>query len=344
MRTLGTILLVSFVTVLIWVFAEGESIKQKELRLDLVLGAEPGADRVLAVVEGQGWRDRVDVVVEGATASIERAEAAAKKSLRLAPGDPGVPTEPGEHLLDIRTILRENAIFREAGITILRTEPAAVRIETDFLISRPAQITVELEDGELDGPAELKPSGVEVKVPSRFAPMLPEEPRVLVRLDRTQLAGVVPGRRQVFPDIRARPAAGLAGIPGLRIEPPHVELAVRLKSRTATITLPSVPVLIRIAPGEINNWEVTIADADRFISNVRVSGPSDLIAQVSRGELRIVAVVPLSFEDLERGIAAKEAVFSELPTPFTFEADSKMINLRIRRIGTPAGEAGRELE
>src|SRR5438094_723468 len=80
------------------------------------------------------------------------------------------------------------------------------------------------------------------------------------------LARLNPGRKETITGVRLAPAAGLAAIPRLRIvEPTTVDISLTLRSKTATIKIASVPVHVRIAPSELNKWDIEIPEQDRFL-------------------------------------------------------------------------------
>src|SRR5262249_45340484 len=125
--------------------------------------------------------------------------------------------------------------------------------------------------------------------------------------------------------------ADLAAIQRLKIEPPVVDIALTLRTKTASIKVPSVPVHVRIAPGELSKWDIEIPEQDRFLTDVTVSGPSDLVKQVQDKPVPLTATVSLSFEEPERMVPSKEAVFCPLPTRLHFDVPNKTIRLKIKR-------------
>jgi hypothetical protein len=108
-----------------------------------------------------------------------------------------------------------------------------------------------------------------------------------------------------------------------------------VKSKSATVKLDSVPVQLRLAPEEFNNWKIDIPQSDRFLADVTVSGPADYISELSSRAIRLVAVVPLSFEELEKRITAKEAVFIDLPAGVKVEVANRTVRMTISPRNTP---------
>jgi len=336
LRHLGTILIATLIAALVWIFAEAESVKSRELRIEVDIQADPGSDRVVTVTD-PGFKDIVDLVLEGSNTELDAAERSLrKKRIRLSPGVEGFSPEPGEQSIDLRTALRAAGGLREAGVTIKRIEPPNVRLEVDALIAREAAVRVDVGEGELEGPAEVRPGVVKVIMPGKIAAALTEVPVVSARLDAPLLKPLVPGRREILNAVPLRATGELARVDTtrLRMDPPAVEVAVRLRSKIDSVTLPTVPVLVRMPPGELAHFDISIEDADQLVRNVKVSGPADVVDKVRRETFKIVATVTLSFSDLERAAGStvsKEVTFGDLPPGLTVEVPATSVRVSVSR-------------
>ncbi len=333
------VFLVTLVTVLVWLFAESESLREKTVGVAALIDAAPAGDVVVSVPDGQGWRERVDVVFRGSAAAIDELEARLRRTgLRLAAGMEGFPIEPGEYQVDTRAVLRAHADLRGAGVTIAAVQPPSVRVLVDRLVEREVGVRVEIAPGEVEGAPSPRPNAVRVLIPALQAGSLAADAQAIARIDAAQLADLAPGQARTVKGVRLALPPGVA--PAARILPGFVDVDVTLKSRSATIQLPSIPVHLKIAPVEYARWLVDIPEEKRFLAGVSVTGPAEVIEQIRRGEIKVTAIVPLSFEELERGLTAKEAVFSELPTPLRFDVVDRTIPLIIRRREPVGGNGG----
>lgn len=336
LRHLGTILIATLIAVLVWIFAEAESVKSRELRVEIELQADPGSDRLVTVID-PAFKEIVDLVLEGSSTELDAAERALRqKRIRLAPGIEGISPEPGEQSVDLRTALRAASGLREAGVTIKRIEPPSVRIEVDSLVTREAAVRVDVGEGELELPPEVRPAAVKVVMPGKIAAALTEVPVVQAKLDAAILKPLIPGRREVLAAVPLRPTGVLAryDTSRLRIDPPAVEVAVRLRSKIDSVTLSTVPVLVRIPPGELAHFDIAIEEADQLVRNVKVSGPADLVDKVRRETVKVVATVTLSFSDLERAAGSsvsKEVTFGDLPLGLTAEVPATSVRVSVSR-------------
>jgi hypothetical protein len=338
-----TAVIVTVITALVWVFAEAESLRAQEVALDVVLEAEPGGDRlVVDLVDPSSSLEtpqfvpgtalvRATIQVEGGTGAVDGLVRRARRSpIRIAPGMEGLPKTPGVHSVRLAEALRAHPELRGLGITVKKADPESCRVGVDELVSREVPVSVPASES-VEGLAEAKPGLVWVFLPGRDAKRLTASSAAVARPDERAISALIPGRRATVPGVRVEPPAEVAGALHLRVEPPAVDVTLTPRARQSSIRLSSVPVHVRMAPAELAKFEVEVPEADRTIFDVTVSGPADLVRQVEDKTLPVVAVVPLSFEELERGIATKDAVFTSMPSLLKFEAANRTVHLRIRR-------------
>lgn len=330
--------LITFITAMIWVFAEAESVATRPgVRAEVTFDFEPGVERYLQIPENQGWRDRVDVTLQGTSAAISDVESVLRRPVKVRLS--GSSAEPGEHVIDLATAIEGVAGVAGTGVTVEKADPPTLRITVDQLVTRELRVEVDAPGGELDGPAEARPAVVSLRLPRTDAELLAANTVVRARISGEALAKLVPGRRETMQKV-ALTLPPLLANRGARLDPDAVEVSLTLKSRTATYTIPSVPVHLKLAAVEAARWDITVPTQDLFISDVRVSGPNDLVDQVRRGDLKVTAIAALSFDELERGITSKRVTFSaDAPGDLRFEADKASVRLEIKRRAQP-GPAG----
>lgn len=341
-----TAALVTFFTILVWVFAEGESLQTKRTVAEVAFPALTGESYAVRVIEGQGWRGRVELQVEGSTASLDGLESELGRGVVLTPGMEGVPRESGEHTIDLRRALRGHPEFQSRGVTVLSAEPPTVRVVVEELTTVTLPIRVEAPGEELDGAAQVVGvAEAEVRLPRRVASQLSgglsEGASVVARVRSEDLAPLQEGIRSTI-QVRLEAGAALAGTRFLEIEPAQVDVQLTVRSKTETVVLPSVAVDLRLPPGELGRWDIEVPQGEQSLRDVRVTGPSDLIEQIRSGGLVVRAFVRLSFEDLEAGVSSKRAEFSAFPTALRFEVEDDEVQLviRAREAGGDAGVEG----
>lgn len=336
-KHLQTLAFVVVVTALIWVFAESESLTRRTLDVDLSFTASAEVLRAVRLAD-PNFKGRVQLELVGSTGAVTELERRLSRPLALRPGGESFPTEPGERTIDLREILRATPGIGDRGVTFARVEPPTIRVNVDELREVQAKVIVEVADGELDGPAEVLPPTVTLRAPVRLLAAADSDPIVTARIERAALTGMVPGRAELVKNVPLRPGLAFAGDPDVSVAPAQTDVRLKLLSRTTSLQVASVPVHIQVAAEEFNLWEVRVRDTDRFIRDVRVTGPAEVVDQVRRGEIKLRAVVALSFEELEQGVASKDAVFSQLPSMLRVEAPSRTVRFVVKRL-TSAGPA-----
>jgi hypothetical protein len=333
--------LVTLVTVLIWAFAESESLRTEKLALDLRL--ENAADRIVRVAPGQDWKGAAEATIEGSTAALSALkDALVHRPVTLAPGA-DLPLDPGDHPVDLRDVLRANSAFARRGVTITEVRPQNVLIIVDQLETRSVRVQVVVPDGEIMGQPEAVPATVKLSMPKADWAKLPPDPAVIARIDAPVLRSLPEGQRTTVPKVRLEPPVTITGAEVVSLNPESVDVTLTVQNRTAAFTLASVPVQIRIPAVETGRWDIEIPEEDQFLKDVVVHGTRDQIDQIRSGATKVIAFVPLTFDDLEAGATSKQAVFSELPTTLKFEAPNRTVRLTIkpRESGrpVPAGPA-----
>ena len=81
---------------------------------------------------------------------------------------------------------------------------------------------------------------------------------------------------------------------------------------------------------------ITLSEDDRFLRDVKISGPSSLVAEIGK-TIKVKATVSLPGDELEqradKGESAAEARFLDLPEELTIEASTTTVRLTVTRRG-----------
>jgi YbbR domain-containing protein len=333
------ILLVTLVTVIIWVFAESESLRTVQIPpVDISILPVPNADYTVDVAESaavHGNVVRVDLSLEGPAAALDTVQALLRQPIVVNPGE-GFSSEKGAHSVSLQDVLRAKLNLAGRGVSIKSVSPESVNVTIDKLVKKTVKIDVEFPPGtELDGPAELKSSTASITLAESDSSKINDNTSVIARIDSAAMSRLNPGRKETITGVRLYAPPELAQVARLKIDPASVDVSLTLRTKTATIKVPSVPVHIRIAPGELSKWDIDIPEQDRFLTDVTVSGPSDAVKQVQDKSLLLVATVPLSFEELEHNIPSKDATIGalvgDLPPGLRFDVANKTVRLKIKK-------------
>lgn len=330
--------LVSVVTLLIWLLAESESVRIEKVPVDLSFLPDPGATRMVSVGPGNSSVISAMVTLQGPAARVdELAGQIRSKLIPIAPGVPGVPAEPGQRPIDLREVLRGLPVVRETRVAIAAVDPPVVQAEIDNLVVRDAKVRVVAPDGQLiEGSPEPIPGTVRLRLPELLNQRLPEDLELPARLDPAVLGNLSEGRRVTVNNVPVELPEMLRGVPGVRVEPAAIGVAVVVRTRVATTVLPTVPVHVRIAPTEIGRWDIEIPVESRQLTDVTITGPAEQIQQIQTDQRRPIAYIPLTFEELENAAASgqpieRAPIFTEFPTRIRFDAKQKTVQILVRR-------------
>ncbi|MCC5823660.1 MAG: hypothetical protein LAT64_10995 [Phycisphaerales bacterium] len=331
---LRTVLLVSMVTLLVWLLAESRTVRTQIADLSPRLEVGTASGLVARPAPGFAWPESVKVTFSGSTAGLDQVVRSLQGRLELRVGIEVLAT-PGVHEIDMREVLRTSELIVTAGAGVVEVNPQRVRVEVDSLRETSLPVRIIEPDGvafESNGRPTPMPGALRVRGPSSVLARL-EGAEGLVRLDPALVAGLTPGRAETLGRLRVE-------VPedqdrwATRFEPDYVDVALTLRSRTQSLVLSSMPVQIQLAPGEVGRWRVSLPPGGQDLVGVEVTGPSDQIERLRSGQLVPEAVVTLSFDELERGIESKEAQVMGLPTGVQISPEANlMVRLGIQRIG-----------
>ena len=330
---LRTFLIVTLITVMVWLLAESRMVRTRTVDAQVVLMTVdvPGP---LGLVVRQGPTQElvrlVKIEITGSTAGLDRFGRSMQNRLELRVGRE-IPAQPGIHLLDIQAILEDQvSLLSLHGLVVTDVSPATIEVEVDELETRAFPIRVIMPSGvDLDGVPWADPGSVQVVAPASVLSQIQTTTEATVGIEPGVVAQLAQGRLETIPGV-------LVDIPGVRrdgwktqISPGQVDVRVTLRTQTQTHTIARLPVQVLIAPGEIGKWIVEVSDADRDLVNVQVVGPADSIELLQSGEANLEAFVVLSFEDLGRGVGAKAAQILGLPAGCRVVSPEVTVNLQI---------------
>lgn len=343
MAKVRTYLLVTIVAVLVWLFAEGESLRiyQSEIDVDLTSGSE---SRVLEIADGQGWNGRVRVHLEGSAANIDALRERLTRAVQLSAAAGQFEVDEGrEQTVELREALRRSNPFDASGVTIKQVEPRAVTIILDRLVDRPARVRVVTPERVGDAEVLASPAQATLRVPSRLIDTLPAEPEVVARLPADAIAGALPGQASRVGSVPLTLPDNLSGVRGIELIPQTVAVEFTLRTTTAWRTIDSVPVHIREPVEFRDHYRIDLADrSDAFLTNINITGPASLVNQLGSGGLQPIAEIELLPGAIEQALADADPAemlqrprIIGLPPGVTATEQPPLIRLRVSRRTQP---------
>jgi hypothetical protein len=324
---LKTLVMVGVVTLLIWLWAEAESLSSQVVspRLEIIGGPD-----LSARLGDDAWTGAVRVRVRGAKLAMERLQQLLAQPLRLTPGVGTVPAAAGEHALDLRAALREHPELARLGVTIDEVEPASARLILERVTTKVLPVRLDAKGLDLAGEPRVDPATVSLRLPEAAAERLPPDAVVTAVLDQQALAGLTP---EVEHTLRARlvpPSLNGGSNPtSATVNPATAQVTLRTRGLSRSATFDNVPVRVILPPDQLGRWIVETLDA--AIPSVFVTGRPQQVAALEdpRSDLRLAAYVVLTAEDLRAAITEKPAVFALTPTELRFAPERPVVRLKI---------------
>ncbi|MGP1309196.1 MAG: hypothetical protein ACTS27_03235, partial [Phycisphaerales bacterium] len=197
---------------------------------------------------------------------------------------------------------------------------------------------------DLEQPPRAEPATASVLVSRAVAEQLDALSGGVFVLARVDPSDIDTARRGATQRVRATLSlpAGITPNGGtMRITPAEAIVEITVRRDTASITVPSAPVQVLLPPTEAGRWNVRIPPEDLFVRNIEVVGPSEFIARLRSNEVRLVAVLSLSSDDLDRGITEKQASIATLrdgmlgqpPQGVRIDVADSVVRLAVERLG-----------
>lgn len=168
----GKVLLVTFITILIWVWADKAQDAECEIRQAVIKPDRALAPDLWITFDGQvGFK--IDLVkLRGPASRIDRIKGglrtgAGAMEFFFAPHDMGM-TEPGSYTLDICRFLRQSGQLLNLGVTATYCEPNTVEVNVSRLVERTLTVRCVRQNGVALKARTIEPATVEMPVPENW--------------------------------------------------------------------------------------------------------------------------------------------------------------------------------
>lgn len=323
-----TALLVTLAAVLVWVFAEGESLRTDELTVNIELGTKQSAVLV-RLEDGELFAGRARLRVQGATASLDQLKELLREPIELTTHELG--DQSG--LVHLADALRRHEAFKGSGVRIVEVEPPSIQIVVETLVTRTVRVRAEVGDALLDGEPIVEPGEVTLRLPERLADL--QEWVVDAVVPAESLGRLVPGREEVLASVPVVVPEVLRREPGVVLEPGTVVVTLKLRAQTDTGILESVPIDVRVPLAVSGKYVVTVVPGGEFLAQVRVRGPREAVERAVSGASRVAAEIYLSPDELARAasdgaeIARAPDGLTGLPAGVVWEVDDQIVRVRV---------------
>jgi hypothetical protein len=287
-----TFIVVTIITVLVWMYAEGESVKtysNQLIQIEFVApqGKKLAIDpqeivRVLATFQATGGQFQVfeDITNRG--------------PIQIEVGEDVV----NDHITD--TVIISDALAQSdignVGLNLIETNPATISLHVEPLTKASLDVSVITGDVQLAQLPSVTPVKVSLLMPVSRASSA-RDMKIYARLDQLDLASLpvnVPHTLEVplqVPD-------AIDG-PFVTLEHETVEVTFTIRKQTDTHVLTSVPIHINATPHLLRRYSIQLNDM--VVRDVKISGPSDVVEKIRNNEIKVWAEIRPKMEDMETG-------------------------------------------
>ena len=306
-----TLILVTIVTLLIWLLAEDLTRQESTLRSAGVAFAVADPDRF--AVEP----DRVEVTlsVGGSNRSVSTLrEIVENETLTI-----GLDTKEGiVSIDDLAKRLNELPTVSKTGVKILSVQSPTRTIKITELAEITAPVRPRLPEGSLVQDPVVSQKEARIILPRREAAKLPENLTLEAVVDPKDMQHLEPGDAKTVDAIIKLPEE-YASMQDVSIIPADARVSFRLVSRYSSVDLDKVYVQLLINAATADAFKITLLEP--VLRNVQVETSTELAAQLAPGPngeppaARVVAVLPLSNLELEQGVESKPVAYfmAQLP-------------------------------
>lgn len=312
--TVTNVLVVTVVSVLLWLWAAGATEESRPVRFDVrVITADP--ERIQTEPTEA---IPVNAVVRGARREVaDAAERLSGKTFDLVVGSVGVPGTPGTHTINLADTLRRTSRVPLGRVGIKVDSPETLTITVSELETVTASIVPVLSNLSIVGEPIVDPLTAQLRLPKSLVPLLGASPRVEALLPPAEAGTIQAGRSHTRSIPLRLPDALAPHRRQVSIVPERAQVSFMVESRSASTTLARVPVQIAGPPADLDGYRIAIAPEDALLREVEVSGPTAAIEAIEQGQATVLAFVHLSATDLSQRIESSRIDLWMLPEGVT---------------------------
>lgn len=317
-ETVRTALVVTIVTLLVWLFAESRTLRTQTVVVPVTLSAG-GSASAFRLTDPDDWTGSIEVELAGPTATMDALRTAALEGITLEIGDE-LPAEPGVRAVELIEAVRQDALFAESGVVVRRVTPRMLGLETDRMESLVLPVEVDLEGMQTSGPVSVEPPEVTVRLPVSISQGL--DLHATAKVPPSRLSALTPGRRTEISQVPIEVEGLPEGAWGVRLQEPRAVVNMAIRVKTESLTLREIPVRLSVIPADLAVWTMEMPPEDRVLEDVVVTGTKSAIEQIRRGDVVLGAIATVNLD--ASGAAEADAAEREVDAP-------------VRLIGLPAG-------
>ncbi|MBN1795391.1 MAG: hypothetical protein JW804_01845 [Sedimentisphaerales bacterium] len=170
----GKVLLVVFITILIWVWADKAQDELWEPQNVTIKADRSSSADLMITFDGKASVQLEKLTLQGPSwhiSDLRSDYSSGKLNLEffLSPADAGI-LEPGQVNMNILDYMRKSNLLKNLGITAVDCTPKTISIQVNRLVEKQLQVRCLRENGGLLQPKTVEPATVKMRVPADWGP------------------------------------------------------------------------------------------------------------------------------------------------------------------------------
>lgn len=294
---LETGVIVTIISVLVWLYAEGENVLEyNNQRMQVRFVPPPGQE--LAVTP----QEAIPILVSIRASAGEMGWL--KEQIRQGPIEievqPDSDQDSPHQTVLLETALAETELGR-LGINITGTDPKTRTVRVEPLVTRKVSIEAAPTDVQFAERPTFRPREVTVTLPESLA-ALAEEASIIGRIDALNLSAY-----EVNTDVVATVPLELPDglqVPWTTLSQSTAQVTFNIRKLTDSVVIPRMPIRISVDPLSLEQFDVVLNQSDIVLRDVRLTGPSDVIQSIREEEVRVWAELRPTNDELQRGVSS----------------------------------------
>jgi hypothetical protein len=328
--------------VLVWTAAD--SLVNEAVSIGVTFEVVPSAatpPSMIEIIEPEGGSFELEI--SGPRRIVEDVQSQAPLRARLR-----IPDRPtGSDVVPLSKEYLKSELadqFNEFGrLTVVAVDPPELGISVDHLVSRDVEIRLERLTLPYEVPPQLERASTTVRMrESRYREMAPQggplQLDISADVDR-QFREHPAGQRLAIPLSLDPSSFGTDA----EFDPGTVEVAGKVKAQRSTAEVTAVPVLLAVSFANLEKSYRPIArdgsPMDIVAPTITVTGPTEDVARLRRGDTRAYGIIRLREVDLEE-LGATKLMIPEYHLPPRLELAEPPQPVEFKLTETPAPQAG----
>ncbi len=319
-------------TLLIWIYAEREQVaSMKDVSVPFELAS---VDPNVSVSLSRAQDKNLLLELQGPQARLQDVLTALQRGLK--PQELRIEVPPSLeknriHGLDVLSLVRNQKIFMDNGVTVLSCQPARLDVMVDAVVEREAKIV--RPPGAKNVDATFDPPTVKVRGPLSLLNRVEQENggQILVWADLRDEMARAPGH--IDKDVALRRPGDLEDERVTVNGPTTVHASIDVRQADKTLHIRSLPITVDSTDGLLDKYKIEwLRPNQPVLQNITVTGPPEIIDAMDRPEFEPKAKARLVLTPQDVGERHSKVVKYDLPDPVHIIDDDKNRTVEFRLV------------